>query len=58
MVQTAPDCSEGDRTMILVIIIALLALFSLISMLLGTDEPRQDTRKPLWDAKFLMWLSR
>ncbi len=44
--------------MILVIIIALLALFSLISMLLGTDEPRQDTRKPLWDAKFLMWLSR
>jgi hypothetical protein len=41
-----------------VIIIALLALFSLISFLLGTDEPRQDVRKPLWDAKFLMWLSR
>jgi hypothetical protein len=58
MVQTTSDCSEGDIDMILVIIIALLALFSLISFLLGTDEPRQDARKPLWDAKFLMWLSR
>ncbi len=44
--------------MILLIIITLLALFSLISFLLGTDEPRQDERRSAWDPKFLMWLSR
>ncbi len=37
--------------MILVIILGLLALFSLISIVLGTDEPRQsdvETTAPMW----------
>jgi hypothetical protein len=45
--------SEGDPTMILVILIVLLALFSLISYLLGTDEPRQNV-DPGDDVRFLM----
>ena len=32
--------------MVIAIIIGLLALFSLISFLLGTDEPRQAERRP------------
>lgn len=40
--------------MILPIIIALLALFSLISFLLGTDEPRQGNVEPEVDARYLM----
>ena len=32
--------------MIIAIVIGLLALFSLISYLLGTDEPRQGTSSP------------
>jgi len=39
--------------MILVILIVLLALFSLISYLLGTDEPRQNV-DPGDDVRFLM----
>jgi hypothetical protein len=37
--------------MILVIIIGLLALFSLISIVLGTDEPRQSDA----EAPYPMW---
>lgn len=40
--------------MILVILIVLLALFSLISYLLGTDEPRQTNVDPGDDVRFLM----
>jgi hypothetical protein len=39
---------------IIAIIIGLLALFSLISFLLGTDEPRQGDVDPTYDARFLM----
>jgi hypothetical protein len=40
--------------MIIGIVIALLALFSLISYLLGTDEPRQANGDAEHDAVFLM----
>jgi hypothetical protein len=44
--------------MILAIIIGLLALFSLISYLLGTDEPRQANVGPGHDVTFLMRFGR
>ena len=44
--------------MILVIVLGLLALFSLISFLLGTDEPRQANVAPRNDATFLMRFGR
>lgn len=41
--------------MVLSIIIGLLALFSLISFLLGTDEPRQSGDvDPSFDVRYLM----
>lgn len=41
--------------MIIAIVIGLLALFSLISFLLGTDEPRQAQVDPAHEhAQFLM----
>ena len=40
--------------MIIGIIIGLLALFSLISYLLGTDEPRQANVDADQDVRFLM----
>ena len=40
--------------MILAIVIGLLALFSLISYLLGTDEPRQTNVDTSHDTRFLM----
>ena len=46
--------------MILAIVIGLLALFSLISYLLGTDEPRQSNAEhgQGHDATYLMRFSR
>jgi hypothetical protein len=44
--------------MVLPIIIALLALFSLISYLLGTDEPRRGDVEPEFDALYLMRFAR
>jgi hypothetical protein len=44
--------------MVLPIIIALLALFSLISYMLGTDEPRQGDAEPTFDALYLMRFAR
>ena len=44
--------------MIVAIVIGLLALFSLISFLLGTDEPRQASVDPANDyAAYLMRFS-
>ena len=40
--------------MVIAIIIGLLALFSLISYLLGTDEPRQGDVEPSFDVRYLM----
>lgn len=40
--------------MILAIVIGLLALFSLISFLLGTDEPRRENAAAEHDVRFLM----
>ena len=42
--------------MIIAIVIGLLALFSLISFLLDTDEPRQGNVDAEHDAMFLMRL--
>jgi len=44
--------------MILLIVIGLLALFSLISYLLGTDEPRQSSVASGEEATFLMRFGR
>ncbi len=40
--------------MVISIIIGLLALFSLISFLLGTDEPAQGNVEPTFDIGYLM----
>ena len=40
--------------MILVIIIGLLALFSLVSFALGTEEPRQSDAEPPYPMWYLM----
>jgi hypothetical protein len=40
--------------MILVIIIGLLALFSLVSFVLGTEEPRQSDVEPPYPMWYLM----
>ena len=44
--------------MIIAIVVGLLALFSLISYALGTDEPRQSTGEHAQDATFLMRFGR
>lgn len=49
-----PLAAKGVPTVIIAIVIGLLALFSLISFLLGTDEPRQSDVDPNYDARFLM----
>ena len=47
-----------ENAMVLAIIIGLLALFSLISFLLDTDEPRQASVDPANDyAPYLMRFS-
>jgi hypothetical protein len=46
--------SEGRHSMIILIAIGLLALFSLISYLLGTDEPRQANVDPVHQSWYLM----
>ncbi len=40
--------------MVISIIIGLLALFSLISFLLGTDEPAKGDVEPAFDIGYLM----
>jgi hypothetical protein len=49
-----PTAAKGVPTVIIAIVIGLLALFSLISYLLGTDEPRQTDVDPTEQARFLL----
>lgn len=40
-IRSAVSPAAKEKSMVIAIILGLLALFSLISFLLGTDEPRQ-----------------